>query len=186
VRDLIAQRVKQNGNQWAYEELLRIDEQSAQKIHPKDMYRVTRALEVYEATGKPLSSFQVPSTPRNSMRPLIIGLMRPKEELNRRIELRVDQMIAEGLMEEIERLLAMGATPLWPGMQGIGYKEYFTLLESQQFSLENMRALIIRNSQKYAKRQMTFFRSLPDVHWVHPEDDDTIENLVSTYIDSLS
>ena len=182
IRELIARKVEKNGNEWAYGELSRIDAQSAQKIHPRDMYRVTRALEVYEATGKPLSAFSVPTTVRNGMNPLIIGLTRPKEELDRRIESRVEQMMKMGLMKEIESLLEMGATGSWPGMQGIGYREYFTLTEENGFSPSAMKDLIIRNSKKYAKRQMTFFRSLPNVRWVYPEDLETIETLVEEHL----
>jgi tRNA dimethylallyltransferase len=182
VRQFIAEKVEKFGTTWAYDELVRIDPQAAQKIHPRDMYRVTRALEVYESTGKPLSSYEVPSTPRNNMDPLIIGLAREKENLNKRIETRVDQMIEDGLMDEINQLLEMGATSEWPGMQGIGYREYFTLMDANKFSLDAMRALIIRNSQKYAKRQMTFFRSLPKVQWVHPDEIKTINQLVSDYL----
>jgi len=182
VRDLIASKVTENGPAWAYAQLQQIDPESAHKIHPKDMYRVTRALEVFESTGKPLSSFAVPTTVRNQMNPLIIGLMRPKEELDERIEQRVDLMLEGGLMKEINSLLDMGATKEWPGMQGIGYREYFTLSETGEFSVDSMRDLIIRNSKKYAKRQMTFFRSLPNVQWVYPEDQLDIEERVEKYL----
>ncbi len=181
VRELIAQRVNERGLSWAYEELIRIDPISAKKIHPSDIYRVTRALEVYEASGNPLSYYAVPNTPRDGITPLIIGLYRDKKELHERIAQRVDRMLEEGLIKEIESLLEMGAISSWPGMQGIGYREYFMLTEQHNFSISAMRDLIISNSQKYAKRQMTFFRSLDGVSWVHPEDTNTLENLLNSY-----
>ncbi|NCB01035.1 MAG: tRNA (adenosine(37)-N6)-dimethylallyltransferase MiaA [Spirochaetia bacterium] len=181
VRLLIARKVEEKSLAWAYEELQRIDPLSATKIHPSDSYRVTRALEVYETSGKPLSSYQVPSVPRTGLHPLIIGLHRDKKELHERIEERVDMMFKAGLMDEIEALLQMGATASWPGMQGIGYREYFTLKENNSFSIPLMRDMIISNSQKYAKRQMTFFRSIEGVNWVHPDDTSRIEELLNTY-----
>ena len=181
VREKISLRVKEKGLAHAYEELERVDPISAKKIHPSDIYRVTRALEVYESSGNPLSSYAVPNTPRKNINPLIIGLYRDKKELHERIAQRVDLMLKEGLMEEIEKLLAMGATSSWPGMQGIGYREYFMLTEKQNFSISAMRDLIISNSQKYAKRQMTFFRSIDGVNWVHPEDTSLLEKLLHSY-----
>ena len=181
VREVIAQRVRNKGLKWAYTELTRIDPISAKKIHPSDIYRVTRALEVYETSGNPLSSYAVPATPREGITPLIIGLYRDKKELHERIAQRVDRMLEEGLIKEIESLLEMGAISSWPGMQGIGYREYFMLTEQHNFSISAMRDLIISNSQKYAKRQMTFFRSLDGVSWVHPEDTNTLENLLNSY-----
>ncbi len=181
VRELIHQRVEKRGANWAYEELMRIDPPSAAKIHPSDIYRVTRALEVYESSGKPLSSYHVPSSPRKGLNPLIIGLQRDKKELHERIEARVDMMIQDGLIEEINSLLEMGATKEWPGMQGIGYREYFSLTETHSFTLSALRDLIIKNSQKYAKRQMTFFRSIDGVNWVHPNDLARIEELLNLY-----
>nr|MDA3823020.1 tRNA (adenosine(37)-N6)-dimethylallyltransferase MiaA [Bacteroidales bacterium] len=181
VREIIAQRVKENGLDWAYKKLQEIDPVSATKIHPSDIYRVTRALEVFESSGKPLSSFVVPTTPREGINPLIIGLYRDKHELHERIVKRVDSMFESGLMREIESLLAMGATSCWPSMQGIGYREYFSLTQEHVFSISAMRDLIISNSQKYAKRQMTFFRSLPGVNWVHPDDTWQLEELLNSY-----
>ncbi len=181
VREKIAHRVKENGLDWAYDKLVEIDPKSAKKIHPSDMYRVTRALEVYEESGKPLSHFAVPTTPRKGMNPLIIGLFRDKQELHHRIEQRVDIMLDSGLLEEIESLIAMGATSSWPSMQGIGYREYFILQKEKKFSIPALRDLIVVNSQKYAKRQMTFFRSLHDVHWLHPDDTTQLEKLLQTY-----
>ncbi len=182
VRASVAGRVEELGLDWAHSELERIDPVSAARIHRNDIYRLTRALEVYEATGRPLSSFQVPSTPRDGLNPLIIGLNRQKDNLADRIALRVELMVEQGLMEEIEHLLSMGATPDWPGMQGIGYKEYFTLKEAGQWSLEAMKELIVRNSIRYAKRQMTFFRSIEGVTWVHPEDTVALEHLLKDYL----
>lgn len=182
VRREVGALVEKNGLLWAHEELSRIDPVSAAKIHQNDTYRITRALEVYRATGHPLSSFSVPTLPREGLQPLIIGLERDKEELAQRIRKRVDLMEEQGLMREIEGLIEMGATAQWPGMQGIGYREYFTLHETGEFSVDTFKELIVRNSIRYAKRQMTFFRSLTGVSWIHPDDAKTLEALLLSYL----
>ncbi len=182
VRREINALVQENGLTWAHEELAKVDPVSAEKIHQNDTYRITRALEVFRSTGCPLSSFSVPTLPREGLTPLIIGLERDREELSLRIRQRVEQMMEQGLMDEIGSLLAMGATAQWPGMQGIGYREYFTLQESGGFSVEEFKELIVRNSIRYAKRQMTFFRSIGGVSWIHPDDRAQLESLLETYL----
>lgn len=182
VRAKIAALAKEHGLPWCHRRLEQIDPVSAQRIHPSDGYRITRALEVYESSGKPLSSFSIPTVARAGMRPLIIGLHRDREELGERISQRVEAMFSMGLEREIERLRAMGALPEWPGMQGIGYREFFVAEEHPGWTANDVAQLIIRNSRLYAKRQMTFFKSLPDVHWVHPDEVGKISDLVETYL----
>lgn len=182
IRERIAAQVKEQGLPWCYRKLLEIDPVSAKRIHPADGYRITRALEVYETSGFPLSSFTVPTEARDGMRPLIIGLTRDKAELDERIVQRVRDMFKQGLEQEIAALLSMGALPEWPGMQGIGYREFFVAQEHPSMDKEAISQLIIRNSRMYAKRQMTFFRSLPNVHWVHPDDTVTLSSLLNTFL----
>lgn len=178
IRKLIAQRVEQKGLEWAHTELKRVDPPSAEKIHPADSYRLTRALEVYEETGKPLSSFTLPTKARQGIDPVIIGLTRDRDELLQRIEERVEEMFDAGLEGEIERLLEAGAQKEWPAMQGIGYREFFVAQEDPTMGRQEIADLIVRNSRRYAKRQMTFFRSLPNVNWVHPDDEEKIKSLL--------
>lgn len=182
IRKRIALLAEEKGLDWCHARLAEIDPKSAEKIHPADGYRITRALEVYEDSGRPLSSFKVPDKARNGMDPLIIGLQREKTELDRRITLRVDQMFDQGLQEEFDSLLEMGATENWPGMQGIGYKEFFIAQAHPSMGREDIAHLIVRNSRLYAKRQMTFFKSLPNVHWTHPDDRDAISRLLGTLV----
>lgn len=182
VRERIAAQVQVQGLDWCYRKLEEIDPVSAKRIHPADGYRITRALEVYETSGFPLSSFSVPTEARDGMRPLIIGLTRDKAELDERIVQRVRAMFKQGLEQEMDSLLSMGAVPEWPGMQGIGYREFFVAKEHPSMDKDDISQLIIRNSRMYAKRQMTFFRSLPHVHWVHPEDTATLSSLLDTFL----
>ncbi len=181
VRLHIAQEIEKRGDHWAYERLCHVDPLSAKRIHPSDMYRVSRALEVYEGSGRPLSSYSVPSKPRNGMKPLIIGLWREGDELKQRIALRVQQMFSEGLVSEIRHLIEMGADEAWPGLQGIGYKEFFQAMRSGEASLSMIGEQIERNSRYYAKRQMTFFKSFADVTWMNPADKEPILALIEAY-----
>lgn len=182
IRGRIAHLADENGLTWCHKRLCEVDPVSASRIHPADGYRITRALEVYEATGRPLSSFSVPTAPREGMNPLVIGLFREKEELDERIAMRVGRMFDQGLEHEVEKLLGMGALRTWPGMQGIGYREFFLAGDNPPAKRRDIAGLIIRNSRLYAKRQMTFFRSLPKVRWVHPDDTAALTRLIDGYL----
>ncbi len=179
IRDRIAQQTHIKGLVWVYERLQKIDPVSAEKIHPADGYRITRALEVYETSGKPLSSFSLPTEAREGVNPIIIGLHRDRSELQKRLEQRVASMFSRGLEQEVAALKARGATEDWPGMQGIGYKEFFIADKHPEMNSDDIAQLIVHNSRLYAKRQMTFFKSLPNVHWVHPENISLIQSLVN-------
>lgn len=165
-REAVAGETREKGLSWAYDELRRVDPESAMRIHPNDAYRITRALEVFRASGKPLSSFRPSTTPRYGMKPLIYGLTRPHGELERRIALRVEEMFREGLVDEIRGLISRGADDSWPGMQGIGYREFFTARREGEASLSTIKADIIHHSRLYAKRQLTFFKSFARVNWI--------------------
>jgi tRNA dimethylallyltransferase len=158
-------------------ELARFDPVSAAKIHPHDEYRLLRALEVLRLSGRPLSSFGASgSDPVNSafdsrqrcprFRFLTIGLFRPREELYRRIDERCAAMFSQGLPDEVRGLYEKGYTPNNPGLRAIGYREFFVEDEAGHFSLSGdlagVQALIAQNSRRYAKRQITFFASLPE------------------------
>jgi len=181
VRLRLAQEIEKRGDAWAFERLSQVDPPSAKRIHPSDMYRVSRALEVFEGSGRPLSSYNVPSEPRNGMKPLVIGLWREGDELKQRIGMRVAQMFSDGLVGEIRHLIDMGAQSSWPGLQGIGYKEFFQARKSGEASLSMIAEQIERNSRFYAKRQMTFFKSFADVTWMNPKDEASVLALIEAY-----
>ena len=174
VRERVKAEIEQKGRTWAYEYLKIIDPLSAERINANDIYRISRAIEVYMQSGKPLSSFKVNTEVRSSLDPLIIGLHLDKTVLDKRIEQRVDQMFSSGLMDEIDRLKKMGASPSWPAMQAIGYKEFFI----PGLTLSEIRDRIIVSTRQYAKRQMTFFRSFRNVNWFSPDDYDGVRKLV--------
>jgi tRNA dimethylallyltransferase len=170
------------------EELRACDPLSAERIHLNDEYRLLRALEVVRLSGRPLSSYPVFGAPgagssEGSFRPpyrfLIIGLRRPREELYRRINERCAAMFRAGLPAEVEALWKKGYTPGDPGLRAIGYREFFVEDPPGTFRLSEdlaaVEAQVARNSRRYAKRQITYFASLPGVTWISAEDLQGIE-----------
>jgi tRNA dimethylallyltransferase len=154
------------------EELARVDPVSAGRIHLNDEYRLLRALEVFRLAGRPLSSYaQTGKADREGRyRFLIIGLEWERQELYRRIDQRCAAMFRAGLPEEVARLAALGYGPQDPGLKAIGYREFFVEEAPGLSRVVDDRAgvetLAARNSRRYAKRQVTFFASIPGVHWI--------------------
>ena len=167
IRAGLARRLHAEGREALRRELEAADPESARRIHVNDTYRIVRALEVRAATGRPLSSFRVPDRPADPGRFRLIGLQRPRDELVARIDARVESMRATGFAEEVRGLLARGYAPECPGLRGIGYRE---LAATEGAPSAAVWEEIKRNTRRYAKRQMTFFRSLPCVTWICADD----------------
>ncbi len=183
VRDEIACEVEKRGIAWAYDRLLEADPETARRISPNDAYRINRALEVYRATGKRLSSFSVSYIRRNVFDMLLIGLDRPREELNRRIEERVRAMFEQGLVSEVVSLLGAGYGEDSPGMQGIGYREFLEMRKAGCLTLSEVQDLIVRDTRRYAKRQRTFFKRFPSTLWFHPAEITSISDTIGHFLD---
>lgn len=172
------------GKESLHTRLTKIDPEAANKIHPLDMIRVIRAIKVYEKTGKPISYFQVNfSIEKTPYIPIIIGLKRDRKDLYKRIESRVDLMIGEGLVDEVKRLLDMGYSEELHSMMGIGYRQIIGFLKGKH-DLNKAIGLIKRDSKRYAKRQMTWFRKVDNIKWVNCSDN--LENDVNTILDLIN
>ena len=180
IREKVSALLKDNGEDWIREELKRVDSVSSSRINKNDIYRITRALEVYYQTGKPLSSFPLANTLRDDVDFILIGLKRDKKELEERINKRVDIMFENGAIEEMRTLLNRGANSSWPSMEAIGYKEWLERINSGEYSINLVKNDIKHNSIKYAKRQMTFFSSFAEAKWFHPEDMSGIKNYLES------
>ncbi|MBE5794133.1 MAG: tRNA (adenosine(37)-N6)-dimethylallyltransferase MiaA [Clostridiales bacterium] len=154
------------GRQKLHDMLRQVDEASANKLHPNDLRRVIRAIEVYELTGTPLSQTRQEENSEFSVLPIAIRMER--EILYQRIEKRVDAMLESGLVEEVQRLLDEGVSPEAQSMQGIGYKELVPVL-SGMVPLEKAREEIILNTKHYAKRQETWFKGEKATVWLEGE-----------------
>ena len=168
LREELAQRAREEGAQALWEELLRIDPVSARRLHPNNLGRVIRAIEAFRLTGVPMSVQQERSRRESSpYRALVLGLaFRDRDLLYRRIDLRVDQMLKDGLLDEVRSLSEhFSAT----AAQAIGYKEFFRYLKGEE-TLEQAAARVKQESRRYAKRQLTWFRRMEQVHWLYTED----------------
>jgi tRNA dimethylallyltransferase len=144
------------------------DPDSADRLHPSDQRRIIRAAEVYLETGKTITRHNLETQaipPKYS--PLWLGLdFTDRAELYARIDKRVDIMMAEGLIEEIEGLLANGTPPTATSLQAIGYKEPMAALRGEM-TMEEAVDKIKQESRRYAKRQLTWFRRNKDLHWIY-------------------
>jgi tRNA dimethylallyltransferase len=147
-----------------FEELRRVDPQGAETLDPTKSQRLVRALEVFRTTGRPWSSFFEARQPP-PYRYRVVVLTREREELYRRIERRVDEMIERGLVEENRRLLEDGHRLDTNPLRTIGYQEPLAFLEGQ-ISFEEMVRRLKRNTRRYAKRQLTWFRRRAEYEWV--------------------
>ena len=175
IRARLTRRMHAEGREALRGELQEADPKSARRIHVNDTYRIVRALEVLAATGRPLSSFRVPDRPADPGRFRLIGLQRPREDLVVRIDARVEAMRAAGFADEVRELLARGYDATCPGLRGIGYRELAAA--GGTGSTEAWEA-IKRSTRRYAKRQMTFFRSLPGVTWIDADDRAALRSLI--------
>ncbi len=185
VRSGLERELEVKGIDFLYRQLEEIDPLRAEKISRRDTLRIIRALEVYRISGKPPSSYEVPSKIRSHLNPLILGLDRPRDELYRRIDMRVDIMFSRGLADEVKALIEKGYGKNDPGMKGIGYREFFLQADTGELTVSDVAGLIKRNSRHYAKRQLTFFRKIPGVRWFSP-DDSAVELAVDHYLKNIS
>ena len=160
-------RAKKEGLLSLYRELQRVDSASASRIHPHDERRIVRALEVYYLTGEPISSHQERNVPCEG-KMVKIGLRWRRETLYRIIEERVDNMMEKGLVDEVKGLLDKGYTENLPSMQAIGYKQIVNYLKGK-LSLDEAIRQIKRDTRRFAKRQLTWFKKEKDVIWLDRE-----------------
>ena len=169
LRRELQERARKEGAAALHRELALHDPATAARLPVGDTNRIVRALEVHRLTGQPLSSFRSPDAVRCDYTVLTLGLQRERPELYARIDRRVEQMFAAGLAAEVAALCARGYHSGTPGMRSIGYAEFFC-----EVSPEARRALIQRNSRRFAKRQITFFRRFPNVLWFSATDVDGV------------
>ncbi|HLT57378.1 MAG: tRNA (adenosine(37)-N6)-dimethylallyltransferase MiaA [Limnochordales bacterium] len=146
--------------------LAQVDPETAARLHPNDLRRVVRALEVYQRTGRPLSQHLREARARQPRFDLLMfGLTRPREELYARINRRVEEQIAAGLVEEVRRLMAQGLDEGHVAMQGLGYKEIIGYLKGR-WSLQEAIRILQRDTRHYARRQLIWFKADPRIQWL--------------------
>jgi len=171
LRDMLSERFCNIGGEAMLEELSRIDPESADKLHPNDKKRITRAFEVYMQTGKTISEYnrETRSIPPRYNALKIALSYKDREKLYERIDTRVDEMVERGLLEEARRLIDGGLSSECTAMQAIGYKELAGVIAGE-YDMGEAVEKIKRESRRYAKRQLTWLRRDESVHWIQWED----------------
>ena len=177
IRKRLQQEAREQGLPALYARLQQVDPQAAARIHPNDAVRIIRALEVYEMTGKPVSEWQHRAD--SELPALKLGLTMPRPLLYRRINARVDQMMAQGFLQEVQNLLSKGYNRDLPALKGLGYRHLIAYLTGEM-GLEEAVALWKRDTRRFAKRQMTWFRREPGILWLDASDgvDATAQRIV--------
>lgn len=185
IRQQLKDRAAADGSESLHLQLQSCDPVAAERIHPNDLKRIVRALEVYTLTGKPISSFQQQFRSGNFRhRWRLIGLRRPKDDTNRRINQRVRHMIELGLVAEVEALLAEPAGLSPQAAQALGYAEIIEHFNGR-FSLDQAIEKIKVNTRRFAKGQRTWFRSFTGIDWFDVTPDDTGPSLADRIMKEL-
>ena len=173
-----------DGVEALYNELKNVDPVSAAKMLPQNWKRVTRALEVYYSTGRPIWELQQLYKRENEINFLQYGLDWDREQLYSNIELRVDEMIKNGLVEEVNNVLSKGYSTILNALNTVGYKEIIKYLENE-ISLDEAISLIKRNTRRFAKRQLTWFRKDKRIKWIPIKDIKQIEKISTAILEEV-
>lgn len=186
LREKLRLELEENGIDYMHNRLRELDSDAADRIHKNNTKRVIRALEV-ALSGKKMNDFSNDLKINEKYKPIIIVLNREREHLYQRIDRRVDIMMENGLIEEVKNLLNMGYTKDLISMQGIGYKEIIKYFDGE-YELDEAIEIIKRDSRRYAKRQLTWFRRYDDAKWFNLDEYNNSEILkqdIISYIEKM-
>ena len=173
------QRLEAEGSELLYQELQKLAPEVAKGIHPKDKYRIYRALTLYKASGKSFKDYEREQASSSLGYPsLKIGLFIERELLKKKVESRLESMIERGLEDEVRRLLEQGLKS-WKPLESIGYKEVIAYMEGLM-SKAQMKQDIISRTMSLAKRQATWFRKEEDLFWFQYDKTESILNFVKS------
>lgn len=165
LREALKKEAQEKGSQYIHDKLKLVDEQAANNIHPNNIKRVIRALEVYYQTRKPISYHnEISREVTSKYNFILIGLTMDRQQLYKKIDKRVDIMLQKGLIEEVKSLISLGYADSLISMQGIGYKEILSYINNER-TLEEATEIIKRDSRRYAKRQITWFKRIKEIKW---------------------
>ncbi|MNB72373.1 tRNA dimethylallyltransferase [compost metagenome] len=145
--------------------LAEVDPESATRLHPNDRRRIIRALEIFRQTNTPLSQSPAAVKPESPYDLCLIGLTMDRQKLYQRIEERIDEMLADGLVDEVKALMERGCSRNLVSMQGLGYKEIAAYLGGEM-TYEEAVILLKRDTRRFAKRQLSWFRHMKDIRWI--------------------
>lgn len=184
LRDTLQQESAIYGKDYVYQKLQQVDPKAAKKIHPNNLVKVIRALEINHETGENLGDFSEDLLPTTEFQPILIGLNRKRKDLYERINERVDLMIEQGLVKEVKALLSKGYSKDLKAFKGLGYKEIIRYL-NQENTLQDAIRILKKNTRRYAKRQITWFNRYDFIKWFlvdRYENDETLLKEVLDYI----
>ncbi len=165
IRDELGKRLKSEGAGKLLEELKQVDPDAAEGLLPQNYKRILRSLEVYRSSGIKISTLRLERTQKPEFETIQFGILLERKELYGRIETRVDEIIANGLVDEVKDLLRRGFDPDLNSLQTVGYKESIGYVQGK-LRFEDMVSLIKMNTRRYAKRQMTWFRKDSRIIWL--------------------
>ena len=183
IREKLEQELAENGIDYMHEKLRGLDEEAANRIHKNNTKRVIIAIEVC-MSGQKMNDFSKDLRYNEKYKPIIIVLNRDREVLYQRINKRVDIMLENGLLDEVKELLKMGYTKDMISMQGIGYKEMIKYLDGE-YTYDEAIEIIKRDSRRYAKRQLTWFKRYQDAKWFDLDKYQDIEILKEDIINHI-
>jgi tRNA dimethylallyltransferase len=181
LREVLYDEERRKGSGYLHSRLAAVDPESARAIKPQDRSKLVRAIEVFEKTGRPLSDHHRNHRFSEDRYDAIqVGLRRSRPDLYRRIETRVDEMMADGLVEEVRGLIGKGYSAELPSMKGLGYRQIIGYLNGEFDEAEAVHRLK-RDTKRFAKRQFTWFNRDPSIRWIDLSEsdgaDDTYKNL---------
>jgi len=182
IRERLMKEAAENGSSRLFDHLQQVDPDAADRLHPNDTYRIVRALETIESTGRPISEHQqdhgFSDEPFHALK---VCLQMDRQTLYDRIDRRVDLMIDAGFMDEVQKLLGMGYSADLKSMQSIGYRHIIDFIEGRVSWDECVRTLK-RDTRRYAKRQFTWFGADKDMIWHRPDEFNQIGELVAAFL----
>lgn len=185
IRSILKERLKSEGNEALYAELKSVDAESAGKINVNDGYRICRALEVFYSTGKPRSYFKISSEMRKNYDFKVIVLETERSALYERINARVEKMFELGLADEVRALYEKGFGKSAPGMQAIGYREWFSGDDGLRSDFENVMQEIKHDSRKYAKKQYSYISNIPGAVKIDVSDDGKMISEIKKVLEAI-
>ena len=170
IRLELEEEARRHGNEALLRELASVDPVTAERLHPNDLVRIIRALEVYRMTGNPISQQRSShGFSEDYYCALKLGLTAERRELYERIDRRVERMMGDGLVDEVQALLEHSFSPHLKALRSIGYRQICAYLAGE-YSLDEGVRLIQRDTRRYAKRQLTWFKNDNEINWVEYSD----------------
>ena len=184
VRKSLTEEYEKYGSEYLHDKLKEVDREAAERIHHNNVQRVIRALEIFYRTGRSMKDFSKDLVEVKDYNIIMIGLNRNREELYERVDKRVDIMFTKGLVDEVKGLMEMGLDVRDISMKGIGYKEVIGYLD-REYDLDRAVYLVKRNTRRYAKRQLTWFKRYKSMKWFNLDKNTNKEKIIFNIINFI-